>query len=1293
MKRMICCAVFLAACCSVNGSAQAANDWEDEEIIGIGKEAPHCTGLPFPDAESAVASLSAHAPAGLRKARLDTPFCKSLNGKWKFHWSKRPDERPTDFYKPGFDVGDWDSITVPSNWQLQGYGTPIYVNRQYPHAKDPPRIMSQVPENFTAYEARNPVGSYRHSFKVPAEWDDRQVFIHFDGVESAFYLWINGEKVGYSQGSRTPAEFNITPYLKAGENTLAVEVYRWSDGSYLEDQDFWRLSGIYRQVYLFSTSRQDIYDFFATCDLDSDYRDARLSVEAKVRNYTGRDTLCMLGTTLYDQNGKPVSQASKKVPVAVAAHAAGSVNIEMDVDEPAKWTAEKPRLYKLALTLETAEGKVLEAKACNFGFREIEWDDGRFLVNGTPVLLKGVNRHEHDPDTGHAMPMETMIRDIELMKRHNVNCVRTAHYPDQPVWYDLCDLYGLYVMDEANVESHGMGFGDDSLAKKPSWKKAHIDRIVRMVERDKNHPSIVIWSLGNEAGRGENISDAVKAVHALDPTRPVHYEGMPWVTDMDSIMYPNIGQMIMAGRKDERKPFIVCEYAHSMGNSTGNLKEWWEVFEKYPRLIGACIWDWVDQGLRKYTGETNEDGEREWFFAYGGDYGDVPNGGNFCINGVTTPDRSVTPKLLEVKRVYQYFDADLRKARSENIEVEIFNKYFFSNLQEFDCAWTLSEDGLTLAQGEMGPLDIAPGESKTVSIPVAQPSLHAGREYFLNIDLKVPEKTVYCEAGYPIASKQLAVPYDVPAADRLDWKGMPPVAISEQAGSIEVSGESFQARFDKKKGMLSTLSYNGSDVLESGQGPRLNLYRALVDNDKREMGSLVRRTGINDLEFRVAAIRTEKIAEAVARVAVWLDCRGKNGVGFEHLAAYTFFGDGTLNIDSSVEPYGEIELLPKIGLEMFLPRRMDNFTWLGRGPHESYRDRQTGADVGRYSGKVADQYQDYVRPQENGNKTDVRWAALTGSKGEGLMVVPGNPLSMSVHHNTAEDFAEADHGIDLEPRDAVVLCVDVAHMGLGNDSCGPPPLEKYRLQAVPTNFCCNLRHISSGEDPESLGRTEVPVVAAPMIERNKNGYIYMNCRTEGADIVYRLDGEKHKYDGPFQHAAAGAIEARAVASRSIPSALVRKQLAEMDPAAKIAKKRWKVIFADSQNTPSRRAEDAIDGRKSSFWSTVWSAPENKYPHELQIDIGVVMEIGGLLYTPRQGRDEGHIAEYEIYASKDGEHWGRPVAKGRFDKSEKVQKVEFDRPVNGRFIRFVALSPAKTPFLAAVAEIDLLMPDR
>jgi len=1018
-------------------------DWENPRIIARNKEPAHSTLMPYESLEKA-----------RKGVRFQSAYCLLLNGKWRFHWVENPADRPREFHKPEYDAGGWAEIPVPGNWQLQGYGMPRYMNSSYPFKADPPHIPHEY----------NPVGSYRTSFTLPPGWEGRQVFLHFDGVESDFYLWINGKPVGYSQGSRTPAEFNITPYLEKGENLLAAEVYRWSDGSYLECQDFWRLSGIFRNVYLFSTPAVHIRDFEIRADLDREYRDGTLKVLARVRNYgdTPRQGHTV-EVTVFDPDGAPVGGGvlARGRSAYLAPGAESIVQAGAAIPGPRKWSAEHPHLYTAVLMLKDEKGKVTEMESARFGFRKVEIREGQLLLNGRPILIKGVNRHEHDPVTGHFVTPESMLRDILLMKRHNINAVRTCHYPDDPLWYELCDAYGLYLIDEANIESHGMGYRPErTLANRPEWKKAHLDRIVRMVERDKNHPSVIIWSMGNEAGDGTNFEAASEWIHRRDPSRPVHYERAELRphTDIYCPMYARIEHLVEYAEKNPDRPLILCEYAHAMGNSVGNLQDYWDVIERYDKLQGGSIWDWVDQGIAK----TAPDGRTYW--AYGRDFGDEPNDNDFCINGLVQPDRSITPKLIEVKKVYQNVGFDPADPGAGKIKV--FNKFFFTSLDAFTFHWTLFEDGKEIESGELGRLDIPPRESRMVTVPFTPPDPLPGAEYQLRLSVRLAEDTAWAPRGHEIAAEQFKLPFTRPGPEK-DVRKMPALHKTEESGALVIEDRDFSLRFDKGTGLISSFLYRGKEQVVLGPEPYF--WRAPTDNDfgngmPRRCAPWRKASSRRDLE----RFSVEVIGPSVVRVTVGY---GLPDVRSAHEVEYTVLGSGDVLVTSrlSIGP-GEQPELPRFGMRMRLPAALEGIEWYGRGPHENYCDRKTSAFVGRYRSTVRDQYVPYISPQENGTRTDVRWVALVDGEGQGMAFYGMDLLSMSALRYATEDLTQerrgSMHTVDLEERDFVELHLDLKQMGVGGDnSWGARPHPQYTLPARDYVFRFRMKPLEAGQDP------------------------------------------------------------------------------------------------------------------------------------------------------------------------------------------------------------------------------------
>jgi beta-galactosidase len=1019
-------------------STSQVPDWENPEVIGINKEPGHCTLVPYPDAETA-----------LKAERQASAYYKSLNGDWKFNWARKPADRPVDFYRPEYDVSGWKEIPVPSNWQLHGYGIPIYLNVPFPFPPNPPYI----PHDY------NPVGSYRTEFSLPASWKDRQVFIHFDGVKSAFYLWVNGRMVGYSQDSMTPAEFNITSYLKPARNTLAAEVYRWSDGSYLEDQDMWRFSGIYRNVYLFSTPRVHIRDFFVRCDLDRQYRDGILMIRPKLLSFTGEK---LDGWTvqaqLYNEKEEPVLAAplSKDVPAIMNEQYPQRDNVkfalmEGKVANPRKWSAEQPNLYTLVLTLKDAEGRTLEAESCKVGFRKIEIKDGRLLVNGRSVKLFGVNRHEHDPDHGRAIPVGRMLQDIKLLKQNNINAVRTSHYPDDPHWYDLCDKYGIYLIDEANLESHGLrGY----LSNVATWHAAFVERAIRMVERDKNHPSVIFWSLGNETGCGPNHAAMAAWIKDYDPTRPIHYEGAqgkptdPYYVDMLSRMYARIPEMVrLATDPVDTRPMVQCEYAHAMGNSVGNLKEYWDAIRSHDRLIGGFIWDWADQGLRK----TSSDGKQFW--AYGGDFGDKPNDGNFCCNGIVQPDRKPNPSLHEVKKVYQRIwvnPVDLLAG-----DVRIRNEYDFTDLHSFEVSWELTADGKPIAKGTLLKLPLPPGKEQQVRIPYTRPVLTPGAEYWLKISSALAKDTPWAGRGHVVAWEQFHIPFEVPSAPGPDIAAVAPLEIEESPTAFTVAGRDFELTVGKAGGAIESLKFRGTQLLKSPLVP--NFWRVPIDNDNgngmpRRLGAW-RSAGPNR---KVSSVTAELVEPQLVRITAEATLPLGN-TGYRNV--YMIYGSGDVIVESSIEPTGRgLPQLPRFGMQMAVPNQFSTMTWFGRGPHETYWDRKTGAPVGLYSGPVEEQIHLYVRPQETGNKSDVRWMALTNKDGLGILAVGMPLIDTSAWPFSMEDLEKARHIHELPRRDFITVNLDYKQMGVGgDDSWGARTHPEYTLPAKPYSYRFRLR--------------------------------------------------------------------------------------------------------------------------------------------------------------------------------------------------------------------------------------------
>jgi beta-galactosidase len=1036
-------------------------DWENPAVNQINREDPHATLISFPDKESALEGIKVNSPNRL-----------SLDGTWKFNWVKSPDQRPFWFFKNDYDTRDWKDIDVPSTWQMRGYDVPIYVNITYPHKMDPPKI----PHEF------NPVGSYKRSFKVPSEWKGKEIFLHFGAVSSAFYVWINEELVGYSEDSKLPEEFDITNYVKPGTNSISVEVYRWSDGTYLEDQDFWRLSGIQRPVYLHARPKSYIVDFFAKGDLENNYNDGLLKLDVTLRNSLKENANLKLESSLYEGSAE-IYNETKDVSLI---DGAGTISFSKSFPQIKKWSAEKPNLYSLVLTLKDGSGAVLESISSKIGFRKIEIINSQVLINGVAVLFKGTNMHEHDDVNGHVVDEALILKDIRVMKSHNINAVRTSHYPQQELWYEMCDKYGLYLVDEANVESHGIGYDKDvTIADKQEWEKAHLERMQGMVERDKNHPSVIFWSMGNEAGDGHNFLKGYKWIKGRDVTRPVQYERAEHFTnaperhtDIWCPMYSKI-EYIEAYAKDKTqdRPLIMCEYAHAMGNSTGNLQDYWDVIEKYPKLQGAFVWDWVDQGILA----TNEMGEKYW--TYGGDYGEegIPSDGNFCINGLTWPDRTPKPGLKEVKKVYQYIGFEPVDLSAGMIKIK--NKYNFTELSEFTFEWEVVADGAVLQSGTINLPEFKPGASSNVMIPIEKIDPAPGTEYFLNIRATrsdswnlVPEDHVYATAQFLLASKPKET------AAKQTYISILQTKTSDK--KIEVAGPDMKVVFDIEKGLMESYSYKGTEFLK--KAPQPDFWRPPTDNDYGY--GMDKKLGVWKKAGEQAVVTKASVSQPdMGKVVVTFsydipDTAGVKIAGF--VSAYTVYGTGDVVIKNQFNKLSDrIPEIPRMGMQMQLPEEFSNLKWFGRGPHENYSDRKTSAEVGIYESAVADQYTPYIRPSENGYKTDTRWLLLTNNDETGLLVI-GDPLicfsALNYIHDDFEspgklsqyrkDAKSANtHTVDLKPRDLVNLNIDYGQMGVGgDDSWGAMIHEKYRLLDRRYEYSFRMRPVTKEDNVPEL---------------------------------------------------------------------------------------------------------------------------------------------------------------------------------------------------------------------------------
>ncbi len=1015
--------------------AKIPSEIENPECLGINKEPYHATLMPYANLQEALVAK-----------RHSSSLCRSLNGQWKFNWVPRPEQRPVDFYKPDFDVSAWKEIPVPANWEVQGYGTPFYRNAGYTIKKDFPHVMSEPEEKYTAFKERNPVGSYRREFDVPAEWAGRRNFISFDGVDCAFFLWINGEKVGFSVNSRNAADFDLTKYLKTGKNMIAVEVYQYSSGTWLEDQDMFRLHGIFRNVTLWSAPQVHIRDFFVKQDFDKDYKDATIEVLAKIKNYGDKSAKAQtLTATLYDKSGKEIAKASA-MSKGINPKQEEALNVKFQVTNPEKWSAETPNLYTLVVT--NSEGEILSSKV---GFRKIEIKGRIFTVNGVPIKLKGVNRHEHWSDVGHAVTEEQMIRDLEVIKQGNCNHVRTCHYSDDPRWYELCDEWGIWLVAEANAECHGY---DGRFDEEPTMKAAIIDRNVANVENFKNHPSVIIWSLGNECGRvGSNFVAAQAAIKAIDPTRFVHYErfgiGKNNPSDFDGKMYgvPDDFAKI-AQNKELTKPFYICEFAHAMFNSMGSLEEYSNVFDNNPEIVGGAIWEYQDQAL------WNKRDPKHPILAYGGGFGEYPNNHYFIHKGVVAWDRkTIKPHYPEMKKAFQWIGTELIDPAFGTIKIK--NKFQFISLEGFDASWSLTENGQEIDKGAISLPRINAFREGRANIPYKIVHPKAGAEYFLRVSYTQKEKTLWADKGFEVASMQFKLPVSAPPV--VEANVAQTVKLTQDVQSIIISGNWFSVGFDKKTGLMNQLIQNGTNLLTADGSPKLHLWRAAHRNDDDWAYNAWNKFGVNSLTYSLVDLKVEQLDNSSVKVVSIIKADGKEGFGAYHTASYLVKGNGSVKVDNQLQFVGLRINLARIGVRMLLNKRLDRMTYFGRGPIENYSDRKSGSDVGVYELGVNEQYE-YEKPMERGNHEEVRWAKLSGKEMPAMSVqADENLMQISALPHTDEQMYPVEYKIDLPASAATVLCISTKTLGVGSASCGPRPLEKYQIFSDPASFTYTIR--------------------------------------------------------------------------------------------------------------------------------------------------------------------------------------------------------------------------------------------
>ena len=1248
-------------------NAQTGTEWDNTNVTSVNREEAHTIAIP----------MSSEAEI-IKNDIAASPYYQSLNGTWKFYWASNPSKVQSAMCAEDYNDAAWSDIDVPSSWQVYGirhgknWDKPLYCNVAYPFSydKNTYSVMADRPGWFTYKgDMTNPVGTYRRKFTIPEDWKGRDIYVRFNGVGHGYYLWINGERVGYSEDSYLPSEFNITDYLKKGENTIALQVYRFTSGSFLECQDYWRLTGIHRPCFLWAAPKSQIRDYFFTTDLDATYTNAKANVKVSL---TGKAVKGGTVEVKIAENGTAIAQASKAIDNAT------ELSFDMDVINPKKWTAETPNLYDLVLTLKDDDGEVIDMRGGKVGFREVSIrNDGALLINGQRMVFYGVNRHDFSPVNGRAITAEEIEQDIITMKRLNINAVRTSHYPNDPIFYDLCDKYGLYVLAEANVECHA----DMGLSSVEKFRDAMVERSHNHVKWMRNHVSIFMWSFGNESGRGNNFQYVSNAIKALDKTRLTHYEGNSDYADVSSTMYGSYETINWIGSSQHNRPHIQCENSHSMGNSMGNVREMFDLYEKYPCLTGEFIWDFKDQGLLT----KNTAGQDYW--AYGGDFGDNPNDGNFCCNGLVRPDWSLTSKSYNTKKVYQPLEFKAVKGKKNTFLIK--NKLDFLPSTTYDVSYELlNEEGKQLYAGIID-LEVAPNDSSTITLDLsAINNLPADEEAFIQFTAKQKEKTLWAEAGYVVAEEKLAIKSATKAMyDLAQLNDCEEIIVEDATSRLTLSNSKFEAVFSKITGTLNSYSYNGVKLIE--KPIKLNTFRLPTDNDTRQSGSWDN-MGLRNLSARGKGVEFEKSADGKT-ISVTLNTHytGQNSTAFDVQMTFLVCANGVMMVNSFISPLNTGAIIPKIGFRLEMPAEMEQLSWFGRGPWDSYRDRKEACFPAIYKSTVTNQYEEYILPQEHGTKQEVRWISLSNNDGNGLLfVAPDQMAASAVHFRPEDNYTDRNnrsrHPYQFKSCDNTIVSLDAATRGLGNASCGPDVLEKYELKAANTNFRFFIMPLTQEMDAAQMARVDMPVCQPVNCKRNTNGRISMTTPTPNATIYYSIDeGEWKKYSSAITFNNACNIKTYCTAE-----GLLESPMMSYDLELFINKSAWRLVSVDSQHS-GNEATKAFDNNPSTFWHTSWGSNEPQCPHTIIINMNKIYEVTAFTYTARNdGNENGMVKAYEVYLSLDGKEWGKPVAKGEFKKTSAMQIAKLATPTAGRYIKFVAKSEVNNNAWTSASEIGI-----
>lgn len=1328
-------------CCMTLGSANAqqplngflygiesqpvGTEWEAPEKLSLNKEQPRAYFFSFGDVESA---KKVHPEA--------SKYWQDLNGTWKFHWAPNPGERPKNFYEAKFDAEDWDDIKVPSCWNVVGiqkdgslkYGVPIYCNQPviFKHTVAvgdwKGGVMREPNKDWTTYKYRNEVGSYRRTFTVSEDWKDREVYINFDGVNSFFYLWINGKYVGFSKNSRNTATFNITDYLVKGENVVAVEVYRNSDGSFLEAQDMYRLPGIFRDTYLTSTAKVEVRDMKINTDLTAN--GASVEVNAKLRNlgkkaakgYTLNYSVYenkLYSDDIVGQVGQPVASES----FTLEKDDNKAISTKFNIENAKLWSAEQPNRYTLVVELKDKKGKTVDVVSSYFGVCKVEIKDtkaeddefglaGRyFYVNNKPVKLKGVNRQEINPNSGNSITHEQMEEEIMIMKRGNINHVRNSHYSCDPYWYYLCDKYGIYLEDEANLESHEYYYGDASLSHVPEFKDAHVARVMELVHAHVNHPSIVIWSLGNEGGPGDNFKAAYNAIKEFDLSRPVQYERNNDIVDMGSNQYPSIAwtREAVKGKYNMKYPFHISEYAHSMGNAGGNLEDYWEAMESTNFFCGAAIWDWVDQSLYNYDKTTGEK-----YLAYGGDFGDKPNDGMFCMNGILFPGHKPKPEYFEVKKVYQ--NVGVKAVDITKGQIEVFNKNYFEPMTDVEMVWSLWKDGKKIQESNAfkGPRNIlGPREKGNYTIPFDYNSLDANSEYFVKVQFLLAKDMPWAKKGYVQMEEQLPVKSAAQFASiKESAKGDKPT-LSQTKEKNLIKGNGFSVVFNNTTGTINSLQYGNKVIFADGNGPKLDAFRAMVDNDNWAYHQWFAK-GLNNLQHKVLDSKVYTKEDGTVVLAYTVESQAPYGQNIRDLGIssgkyeitkskdfgpddfkfttnqiWTVYPDGSIELEANINSNEPGLNLPRLGYVMKTPSDLKNYTYYGRGPQNNYNDRMNGAFVQLYNSTVQDQFVHFPKPQSMGNREDVRWCALTDEAGNGAQFISTTTFSASALPWSAMQMVEAPHPYQLPKSDGNYLHLDLKVMGLGGNSCGQGgPLEEDRIKAGNHSMGFIIRPVQKSYDMSERAKVSAAGDMPLGVARDRAGKVTISTEKKDAVICYTLNGSKkvQTYSEPINMRNGGTITVWEKSNDKLKTTMTFEKI-ETVPV--------EVMYASSVESGEGDPGHLVDNDPNTIWHTMYSVTVAKYPHWVDLDCGEVKTLKGFTYLPRQNGPNGNIKDYQIQVSNDGKTWGDVLVKGSFENNAKEKRVMFSKPVKARYVRFTALSSQNGQDFASGAEMGVL----